>query len=221
MLYLCIERMFGLTNGCRILEIIFLQASYHDSGAQYRRSWGSFKRKRGLTLCYSCRKLGHLPKEFPGGKPSCLCCKYLDHEVLDFPRMIFKLERMNLHEENPKKAPEIAKPRKELEKLLIELKETLNGHKDVSLSEFFKEKEKIEVRIGDFGIDYVPDEETHVNIMIERTWKTLGKPIMIPSLGGIIFFKGKLVTLCGRITQISLSINGTSVEEEFEFIKFI
>jgi hypothetical protein len=23
MLYLCIERMFGITNGCRILEIIF------------------------------------------------------------------------------------------------------------------------------------------------------------------------------------------------------
>jgi hypothetical protein len=23
MLYLCIERMFGLTNGCRMLEIIF------------------------------------------------------------------------------------------------------------------------------------------------------------------------------------------------------
>jgi hypothetical protein len=34
-------------------------------------------------------------------------------------------------------------------------------------------------------------------------------------------FKGKLVTLCGRITQIPLSINGTSVEEEFEVIKFI
>jgi hypothetical protein len=34
-------------------------------------------------------------------------------------------------------------------------------------------------------------------------------------------FKGKLVTLCGRITQIPLRINGTSVEEEFEVIKFI
>jgi hypothetical protein len=29
---------------------IFLQDSYHDPGAQYRRSWGSFKRKRGLIL---------------------------------------------------------------------------------------------------------------------------------------------------------------------------
>jgi hypothetical protein len=34
----------------------FLQASYHDSSAHYKIIWGSFKRKRGLTLCYSCRK---------------------------------------------------------------------------------------------------------------------------------------------------------------------
>jgi hypothetical protein len=34
---------------------IFLQASYHDPSVQYIRGWGSFKRKRGLTLCYSCK----------------------------------------------------------------------------------------------------------------------------------------------------------------------
>jgi hypothetical protein len=88
----------------------FLQASYHDPGVQYRRSWGSFKKKRRLTLHYSCKKPGHLAKECPGGKLSCLCCKALDHEVLDRPRMIVKLERMNLHEENPRTAPEIAEP---------------------------------------------------------------------------------------------------------------
>jgi hypothetical protein len=33
------------------------------------------------------------------------------------------------------------------------MKETLDEHKDVSLSEIFKEKEKIEVRIEDFDID--------------------------------------------------------------------
>ena len=27
-----------------------LQVSYHDPSAQYRRSWGSFRRKRGVTL---------------------------------------------------------------------------------------------------------------------------------------------------------------------------
>jgi hypothetical protein len=83
----------------------FVQVSYHDPGAQYRRSWGKFERKRGLTLYYSCKRLGHLAKECPGGRPSCLCCKDLDHEVLDFPRMIANLDRMNLNEENPKADP--------------------------------------------------------------------------------------------------------------------
>jgi hypothetical protein len=69
---------------------------------QYRRSWGSFKRKRGLTLHYSCRRLGHLAKECPGRGPSFLCCKTPNHEVLDFPRMIAKLENMNIGQENPK-----------------------------------------------------------------------------------------------------------------------
>ena len=58
----------------------------------------------------------------PGGKPSCLCCESLDHEVLDFPGMIAKIERMNLHEEHPRTAPEIAEPQKESEKVLIEMK---------------------------------------------------------------------------------------------------
>jgi hypothetical protein len=88
----------------------FLQASYHDPGAQYRRSWGSFKRKRGLTLCYSCRRSGHLAKEFPGGRSSCLCCKYLDHDILDCPRMIANLERINLNQEDHKEIQKRKKP---------------------------------------------------------------------------------------------------------------
>jgi hypothetical protein len=101
------------------------------------------------------------------------------------------------------------------------MKETLNDHQNINLSEIFKEKECIETRIGDFDIDYVLDEETQVNIMTKRTWEILGKPVMIPSLGGIRLFRGKLIALCGRLTQISMSSHGTSTKEDFEFVKFI
>jgi hypothetical protein len=200
---------------------IFLQTSYHDPSVQYRRGWGSFKRKRGLTLYYSCIILEHLSKECPGGRSSCLCCKYFDHEVLDCPRMIAKLERMNLNEENPKAYPEIVEPQKESENVFLHMKDTLNDHQHVNLSTIFKEKECIEARKGDFDIDYVLDEETQVNIMPERTWEAIGKPTMIPSLRGIGLFRGKLVNLCGRLTQIPMNVNGTFTEEDFEIIKFI
>jgi hypothetical protein len=54
----------------------------------------------------------------------------MDHEVLDFPRMIAKIERMNLNEGNPKIDTSIAEPKQELEKVLIQMQETLNEHKD-------------------------------------------------------------------------------------------
>ena len=117
-----------------------LQVCYHDPSVQYRKGWGSFKRRRGMTLCYSCRRPGHLAKEFPGGRSSCLCFKALDHEVLDCPRKIAKLEGMNPNEENPKVDPEIAKPQKELEKILLQMKGTLNDHQHVKLAYIFKEK---------------------------------------------------------------------------------
>ena len=44
---------------------------------------------------------------------------------------------------------------------------------------------------------------------------------MVRSLGKIGLFKGKMVTLCGRITRIAMSTHGASTEEEFEVIKFI
>jgi hypothetical protein len=43
---------------------------------------------------------------------------------------------------------------------------------------------------------------------------------MIPSLGGTILFRGKIVNLCGRLAQIPMTVNGTSIEEDFEIIKF-
>jgi hypothetical protein len=80
------------------------------------------------------------------------------------------------------------------------MKETLNDHRNINFLEIFKEKECIETRIGDFDIDCVLDEETQLNVMIERTWEILGKPAMIPSLGGIGLFRGKMITLCGILT---------------------
>jgi hypothetical protein len=56
--------------------------------------------------------------------------------------------------------------------------------------------------------------------MTERTWELLGNPVMTPSLGGLGLFRGKMINLCGKITQISMNANGTSTEEDFEIIKF-
>jgi hypothetical protein len=148
----------------------------------------------------------------------------MDHEVLDCPRMIAKLEEINMRQESPRADPKtkiMAEPQKESEKVLLQMKETLNDHRHVRLSEIFKEKECLEARIGDFDIDCVLDEETQVNIMTKNTWEAIGRPTMIPSLGGIGLFKGKLINLCGKLTQILMNANGTSTEEDFEIIKFI
>jgi hypothetical protein len=101
------------------------------------------------------------------------------------------------------------------------MKETLNDHRNINLSEIFKEKECRETRIEDFDIDCVLDEETQANIMTERTWEILGNPAMIPSLGGIGLFRRKMITLCGRLTQIVMSAHETTTEEDFEVVKFI
>jgi hypothetical protein len=117
--------------------------------------------------------------------------------------MIAKVENMNIRKENHEEGQEtknMLEDQKESETILLQMKETLNDHIDINLSEILKEKECIEKKIGDFNIDCVMDVSTQVNIMIERTWEILGKPSMIPSLGGIRFFKGKLITLCGRLT---------------------
>ena len=87
----------------------------------------------------------------------------MDNEVLDFPTMIAKLERMNMSQEDPEKYHDtktLAEPRRESETVLLQMKETPNDHQNINLSEIFKEKECIEARIGDFDIDCVLDEET-------------------------------------------------------------
>jgi hypothetical protein len=197
----------------------FLQASHHDPSAQYKKIWGSWKIKRGLTLCYSCRRPGHLAKECTGRNPSCLYCKAMDHEVPDFPRMITRLEKLNMEKGQETKI--IEEPQKESKIMLLKMKENLDEHKDASLSEIFKEKEKVKVRIEDFDIECALDEGTQMNIMTESTWETLGRPAMVPSLGKIGLFKGKMVILCGRITQTAMSTHGALIEEEFKVIRFI
>jgi hypothetical protein len=59
-----------------------------------------------------------------------------------------------------------------------------------------------------------------VNIMPESTWEILGRPAMIPSLGRIGLFKGKMITLCGRVANVPMMAHGASTEEEYEVIKF-
>jgi hypothetical protein len=138
--------------------------------------------------------------------------------------MIAKVEKMNMRQETYEEGPEtknILKNHKESEVILLQMKETLNDHKDISLSEILKEKECIETRIGDFDIDCVLDAETQVNIMTEITWEILGNSAMIPSLGGIGLFKGKLITLCGILSHVPMSAHGTLTKEEFNVIKFV
>jgi hypothetical protein len=82
--------------------------------------------------------------------------------------MIAKVENMNMKQENHEAGQEtkdMLKNQKESEAILLQMKETLNDHRDIHLSEILKEKECIETRIGDFDIGYVLDIETQVKIM--------------------------------------------------------
>jgi hypothetical protein len=83
-----------------------LKIKHHDPSVQDRRGWVMFKRKRGFTLCYNCRIPGHIAKECPGTGPICLCCKIIGHEVEYCPRMIAKVERMNMRQENYEESQE-------------------------------------------------------------------------------------------------------------------
>jgi hypothetical protein len=60
----------------------------------------------------------------------------MDHEVLDCPRMIAKVEKMNMKQENYEtcqKTKDMMKPQKESETILVQMKETLNDHINISL----------------------------------------------------------------------------------------
>jgi hypothetical protein len=134
--------------------------------------------------------------------------------------MFAKVENMNMRQQEGQEIKDMIQHQKESETILFQMKETWNDHRDISLPEILKE-ECIETRIRDFNIDCVLDAETQVNIMPESTWEFLGKPAMIPSFGGIRLFKGKMITLCGRVTHIPMISHGASTEEEFEIVKFV
>ncbi len=51
-----------------------------------------FKRKRGITMCYSCRTDGHLARDCPKIDPTFVYCKAHGHIVEDCPKMIAKVE---------------------------------------------------------------------------------------------------------------------------------
>jgi hypothetical protein len=57
--------------------------------------------------------------------------------------------------------------------------------------------------------------------MTKRTLEDLGNPDTNLSLGGIGLFRGKLITLCGRLTHVSMSAQGASTKEDFEVVRFI
>jgi hypothetical protein len=112
---------------------IFLQVHNCDTSAKYMKGWGSFKRRIGLTLCYSCRRPRHLAKECHGRSPNCICCKAINHEVLDCLRMIAKVEKMNMRQGNKETKYMLDHP-KESKTILLQMKETLNDHIDINLS---------------------------------------------------------------------------------------
>jgi hypothetical protein len=65
------------------------------------------------------------------------------HEVLDCPRMIAKVEKMNMKQENYETSQEnkdMIEPQKESETVLLQMKETLNDHRNINLSEVLKER---------------------------------------------------------------------------------
>ena len=124
-----------------------------------------YQRKRGLTLCYNCRQLGHIAKYCYEVGPPCLCCKKLGHVVENCPRIIARVEEK-------KRQEEIAKGNIGLKLVLWDHRDTKlralqallraeDVQQQVSLSDSLRQKQCISARMNDFDIDcIIRDEET-------------------------------------------------------------
>jgi hypothetical protein len=80
-----------------------------------------------------------------GTSPICICCKAIGHEVEGCSRMIAKLEKMNMKQENYKEGQKTKDmlenhKEKESETMLVQLKEVMDDHRDISLPDILKEK---------------------------------------------------------------------------------
>jgi hypothetical protein len=81
-----------------------------------------FKRKRGLSFYYSCIRPRHISKECSGRGIIFLCCRATGHEVLDCPKMIAKVEKMKMKQENHEEVQEaknMIQNQKESEAILL------------------------------------------------------------------------------------------------------
>ena len=49
----------------------------------------------------------------------------------------------------------------------------------------------------------------------------MGNPYVVPPYVRIGLFKGNMITLCGRVTNVPVIVHGTLTKEEFEVIRFV
>jgi len=130
-------RYFGTNN--------WMQHYDPMGSTQFRRGceMGMSKRTRGLTLCYNCRRSGHLHlvKECSEVGPIFLFCKVVGHKVEDCPKIIAKVEGRNIIKESIEESQE-AKGMLESHKdhrsedvraMLLQLEGIDDTYKDISL----------------------------------------------------------------------------------------
>ncbi len=176
-------------------------------------------------MCYNCRRPGHITKNYYEVGPTCLCCKLVGHETKECHKIIAKIEKGKLKDKGKESTSfklvlgDPKQVRMEKIKALLGIGKTSVA---VTLKDVVKDLPCVSARIRDFDVgSIVLDEEIEGNIMMEETWRILGSPTLLLSLGKIGLFKGKLLSVCGKIIVVNVSIQGTSIVEEFKVVRFI